>query len=589
MATYRSDRSQVTFAAEAAQGGYPEPIYGITGTGSALLSSAAAAGSKKITVSSTSGLIQGDFILIGTQTPTAANAATQEIRRIDFISGSDLYLDRPTAFYHAASAEVVEVTALPSDYASASGVFPAVTWLPGVYDTVTLPEPTSAVEPTYFLGTNSNRNFTHAYRGSQSYDGSLSAITLLNGWPLRFPIGKVTTIQSSAVESGLSTTIATASNKGDTVIEVSATTSAAAGDLVYIGNSATQSSATNAEIRQIVKVDAVNSLLYLNYPLNLAHASSETVKEITHTQGTTLYTHTISETSDLDTISLSALFKDSSDTDGNALIRRYYGGMVSSASLTAEEGGLVQFSWDSIPFMGMVHNIKNAWDSTSNSQITGIPGYHLTSDPGTNASLDYVGVPLVDADGGDYATAADSTENAGFPTTEPYYFSQGIITMFGATIARVRDFSLSIDNAVEPRYYIEQRGDTRRRGPSELHEQRRTYTMAATLVPDSIDVDGTYSADSANAIFAEYLLQGDYGSFGSNQGIKGFGIELQFSRSVNDYIKLTVAGSTSQGSPNAVLTAAPVQIDGNNPLQLSAEILIKSISIEVKDYQPFYP
>jgi len=610
MATYRSDRSQLTFAAEAAQGGYPEPIYGINGTGTASLSSAADAGSKKITVSSTSGLIVGDFIIIGDDAPSAANAATQEIRRIEFISGSDLYLDRPTAFYHAAGADVEERTSLPVDYSGGAaetvgdGVFPAVTWLPGVYDTVTLPEPVNTIEPTYFLGTDSNRNFTHAYRGSQSYDGSLTGITLLNGWPLRFPIGKVSTV-SSATPSGLDTTLSSASKKGDTVIDVASTQSGdpladiLEGQLVSIDDTS-----GNTEIRQVIAVDSSdggNGLLYLNYPLTLAHAASATVDQIAHVGGTpgtagTTYTHTIAETTDLDTISWSALFKDSADTDGNALIRRYYGGMVSSATISAEEGGLVQMSWDSVPFMGMVHNIKNAWDSTADTSITGtsadtgIPGYHLTGDPNTNASLDYVGVPLVDQDEYDYATAADSAEYAGFPTTEPYYFSQGVITMHGATIARVRDFSLSIDNAVEPRYYIEQRGDTRRRGPSELHEQRRTYSMTATLVPDSIDIDGTYTADSADAIFSEYLLQGDYGNLGANQGIKGFKVELQFSRSLNDYIKILVDDSTaSQGSPNAVLTAAPVQIDGNNPLQLSAEILIKSLSIEIKDNEPYYP
>jgi hypothetical protein len=600
MATYRSDKTQLTFGPEAAQGGYPEPIFAYSDsdgivTARTTSDGAVEAGSKKITVDSASGLAVGDFILIGGHaTGTEANQQQQEIRRIDFIDGLDLYLDRPLGMYHPDQVEVDEISALPVDYASNKGVFPVVTFLPGVYDTVTLPEPANTIEPSYFLGTDANRNMTHAYRGQQSYDGSLSSVVLVNGWPIRFPFGKMLTVQSTEAYPGVGagdTTIASgkAAKKGDVVVEVTDETDIAAGSFVYIGDNATQASATNAEIRQVIEVDATNNLLYLNYGLQFDHAAGDSVKELDHTWDTSLYTHTISETTDLDTISWSVLFKDSADTDGNALIRRYYGGMVSSATISAEEGGLVQMSWDSVPFMGMVHNIKNGWDAQGDSQGANLPGYHLTSDPGTNTSLDYVGVPMADATDGGYVTAADSDENAGFPDTEPYYFSQGEITMHGATIARVRDFSLSVDNGVEPRYYIEKRGDTRRRGPSELHEQRRSYSLSATLVPDSIDVDGTLSADTANAIFSEYLLQGDYGALGTNQGIKGFGITLEFARSANDYIKITVSESTKQSEPNAVLTAAPLQIDGNNPLQLSAEILLKSLSIEIKDYQPFYP
>ena len=37
-----------------------------------------------------------------------------------------------------------------------------------------------------------------------------------------------------------------------------------------------------------------------------------------------------------------------------------------------------------------------------------------------------------------------------FPSTEPYYFSQGSFTLFGQEFARVRAVSISISNSVEP-------------------------------------------------------------------------------------------------------------------------------------------
>ena len=310
-----------------------------------------------------------------------------------------------------------------------------------------------------------------------------------------------------------------------------------------------------------------------------------------------MYTHTITEQNELPSISMQAMFKDTGDTDANAFIRKYYGGYVSSASISAEEGGLVQMSWDSIPFMGMVHNIENAFGG--GSQVTDIPGYTLTGTPGTNASYDYVGAPFVNASGNFSAPGATvavpntdgsaSTYITGYPRTDPYYFTQGEITLHGVVVARIRDFSISINNNIESRYYIEKRGDMRRRGPSQLHEGRREYTMSCTVVPDSIEV-AKAGASTTRTIFEEYLMQGDYGDFGSNEGIKGIGLKIEFTRATNDTITLEVTGSSTQGAPNAYITNAPMQIDGNNPLQIPVEIGIRTWdTIQVKDKEPFYP
>jgi hypothetical protein len=627
MAIYRSDQTKVTFGTEPAQGAMPEPVYATAGSGgvTTTLSKAATVGDKKISVGTTNNIVAGMSVIIG-QAATASTDTTvrnqQEIRVVEHVSvisaAGDLYLDRPLAFSHTQSERCHEITAYPTDFSAAAGVVPCITWLPGVYDTVTLPEPSSAVDPAYFLGVDEKRQFTHAYRGQQSLDGSISSFALLNGWPLRYPFGSVNTAgvaSDAANDAGDSAnyngTLETASPKGATIlfVDIDGDDQIATGDVIRIFNT------VNSEVRQVINVDAVPitgsgdgggeavDAIWLNYPLNFAYGEQATdvggiteIKEQTHTL-TQTYKHTISADVELDTISLQALFKDSTDTDGNALIRKYYGGMVGSATLSAEEGGLVTMSWDSIPFMGMVHNIKKGWDSAGNAEVVQVAGFHLTGDPGSNRSLDYVGVPAIDTTGTDhYVIETDETLlntddiKVGFPRTAPYYFSQGEITMFGNVVARIRDFSLSINNNLEPRYYIEQRGDIRRRGPSAIHEARREYTISCTLVPDSFAVAGTPTAITDANIFREFLLQGDYGAIGANAGLSGFGLTLKFSRGTVDYIKFDIAASTTAGQPNAVITNAPVQIDGNNPLQIPVEILVRKFTtIEAVDTEPFYP
>ena len=625
MAIYRSDQTKVTFAAEAGLGGTPEPMWAVAGssTNATALTALAAPGDKKITVGAVAGVIDaGNFILIGNQTLSAAidsQLGQQEIRRIEQVSGLDLYLDRPIGHYHPSASEVKHATAFPADYTSNAGYFPALTFIPGVYDTVTLPEPSNTIDPTFYLGFNTKRNFSHAYRGQQSYDGSISSFALLNGWPLRYVFGSVSSTGTDCDSGELDTTISATAKKGDTCIIVTENdgsgleTLVAEGDFIRITSAAAvtdaQTGATTeagTDIRQIVKLDATTGttttfLIQLNMPLSRNYAAGAVVHELEHLTGSTVYTHTITEQNELPSISMQAMFKDTADADANALIRKYYGGYVSSATISAEEGGLVQMSWDSIPFMGMVHNIENAFDATAGTpaEVADIPGYTLTGTPGTNASYDYVGAPVVDGTNfvaDDEVTVpntgageAASTYTSSYPQSDPYYFSQGEITLHGVVVAKIRDFSISVNNNVEPRYYIEKRGDIRRRGPSQLHEGRREYSMTCTVVPDSIEVAKTGTAAS-RTIFEEYLMQGDYGAFGSNQGIKGIGLKIEFTRATNDTITLEVTGSTDAGAPNAYIINAPVQVDGNNPIQIPVEIGIRAwTTIQVKDKEPFYP
>ena len=118
--------------------------------------------------------------------------------------------------------------------------------------------------------------------------------------------------------------------------------------------------------------------------------------------------------------------------------------------------------------------------------------------------------------------------------------------------------------------------------------------MTCTIVPAAIDATHTASSHTRN-VFTEYIGQADASAFGTNAQMTGFAMDLSFIRGPladathgNDTITITVPASTDN-KPGAILTAAPLQIDGNNPLQTSAEILIRTLSITIEDNEPFYP
>ena len=93
----------------------------------------------------------------------------------------------------------------------------------------------------------------------------------------------------------------------------------------------------------------------------------------------------------------------------------------------------------------------------------------------------------------------DGTRDFG---AEPYYFSRGSIKFMGQEFAKIRSFSLTVGNNEEPRYYLK-RTMGRHRGPTEILEQRREYTMSVTLaLPDA-----TASTANTATVFKELQLE----------------------------------------------------------------------------------
>ena len=577
MAVYRSDQAQLTFAVEAAQGGDPEMIEGTAGTGSTTISAAFEAGSRSITVASNSNFTVGDQIRIGTVHGTPAQTVTEhEVRRIELIDSTTFVLDRPTAFYHASGQEVKEITALGGD-ATRNDDGKYLTWIPGVYESVDTPDPEMAIEPRRFLGTQSKRNFAIAYKGQQTLSGGVSGIVLLNGIPLRFPIGKVVTTPSSVTSHTV--LLNGAAKKGDIFISLDGgdVGDIAVDDYINIDDG----SSTVSEVRKVVLIPSSGNYK-LNAPLQFDHADNVSVAECA---GNATYTHVISETTSLDTVSWHVHMRDSDETTANDFDRRYVGGMIGSSTISGEEGGLVTMSWDSVNFLDMVHNQASQTSSQlySGASVTAtMPRYGLMQ----AIDVDDVGEPGLN-------------NGTGFPTTEPYYFSQGQVKFFGQEFARIRSFSLSISNGEEPRYYIQRSGMGRHRGPSEIFEGPREYSMSASVtLPDTIAATAT-TQTGATELFKQLLLEGDFGGTSAAQRMAGFTISLRFDRGTNDSIIIDIPSSSTAGSPTAASAAlnsqgafirtAPHTITTDNPFQVELDILFRGMKITVNDSVPVYP
>ena len=602
MGVYRSDQAQLTFAAEAGQGGDFEMLEGASGSASTTLSTSVNAGGRTITVASASGFTVGDFIRIGTVEDTYASTITEhEIRRIEAISGTTFTLDRPAAFYHGASddgtaTEVKEVTGLgdEGDVTRHGDNNKFITFIPGIYETIDTPDPEMSIEGRHFLSTQSKRNFSVAYSGTQSLVGSVSGITLLNGWPLRFPIGTVRTFPIASSTSGSTgLTLNGAVKKGDVYILLNAVTNLVDGDYIVIGYTSDDSNST-AEVRRIV--DIISSRVKLNYPLSFDHATSTAVRECTTAS---VYTHTIEEAVDLDTVTWHVHMKDSTETATKDFDRRYVGGMIGSSTISAEEGGLVSMSWDGVNFLNMMHNQRNQ-ETVAASSNDLYYGASITANMPRFALMQSIDSDDIGEPSHKGGAVNDGT---GYPTTAPYYFSEGTIKFFGQEFARIRSFSLSISNGEEPRYYIGKQG-ARARGPYEIREGAREYSMSATVaLPDaSMTADaavGTTNFQSgALELFRQLLLEGDYGH---NEYKSGFTSTIKFERGANDYIIIDIPGSAtgSAGTPTTAtnqlnkqgmfINVANHGITGDNIFQVDLDMIFRALKITVVDSIPVYP
>jgi len=589
MAVFRSDQSQLTYAMESAPGGDVELNNGsLKSSGThADIKGAVTAGTSQVEYDGiTNGpFIVGDMVRIGpgtsTSDATSSTEAPYEVRRI--VHGTDLsandntiFFDRPLGFNHADNTTISEI-----DASATTVQQKIITEVPGVYESVTLPDMTPSFEPRYFLGVGQKRDWTKMYVGAQSFTGSLPGFIPLNGKPLRWAIGSVFDVPS-AVESA-STDINGAVSKGDIYVTLDGSHGYSAGDFICFASSGTIRTGTSVddtsqEIQKIAAFPSTN-VARLEKPFRFDHPDDSAAREVS--SGATIKHHIV-ESVLLDTMSWHAHMRDSSETTANDFDRRYVGGFVGSCSISADEGSMLMTSWDTVQFLDMFHNQKESSQSDVN------PGSEAANTGVFNNDSMSAGMPR-------YTDMLDiSSSDASLPTTEPYYFSQGQVKIMGQEFARVRSFNLSISNGEEARYYIAPRFG-RQRGPAEIREGRRSYGLSCTLaLPDSGASETAVSRNTATEFFKQLLMEGNYGS-----GMEGFNIELTFTRGTNDSIQIlipadytsgdeTTGAEPGLGENGAFLTNAPHPISGEPILQVGAEFSCRNLKIIVTDTEKVY-
>ena len=243
--------------------------------------------------------------------------------------------------------------------------------------------------------------------------------------------------------------------------------------------------------------------------------------------------------------------------DGSNFSMNYVGNKVSRLTMNFAEGEPVNFSMD---FMGkdMMHNIgEDQGTGTLNQKVLKYQAAYTEANHTTQAS-NLAAVSAINSAAG--ATVHPSPMKEVRVTEQPYFFSNASIKFKNTTFARFRNFSFSVDNALDPRYYIGQQDagepNSNRQVVSEILEGRRTLSFTGTL-----DMDGTSDTAPNDAVFLQWLLnEGVHGSADvrDNPVIQGLQIVITLER-----VALSATGS-DKNYDRMVLTMPKKSTDNSN-------------------------
>lgn len=270
------------------------------------------------------------------------------------------------------------------------------------------------------------------------------------------------------------------------------------------------------------------------------------------------YVHNFSQAITLPSLTVGAEYVDAGGSA--ALYRRWYGGKMGRATYSAREEGFLMMSCD------MLFN-----------------GYGYRDFPGTGGSAPAGNLTGATTTGYDATIPVMTLDN---PCDEPYLFSYGALTLDGYPFARVKSFRLSVDNGLQPKYYVATRTDSAQRVPYEIREGRRSYSLS---VETDIERD-----NEGMRIYRELMAIGEYSNV-----YKGFVTTFTMTRKRSgsasmDTITFTMPGDgTAACGGNAqgcLIKSAPHNINSNDALvSVNMDIMVRSASITVADGNSTYP
>ena len=184
-------------------------------------------------------------------------------------------------------------------------------------------------------------------------------------------------------------------------------------------------------------------------------------------------------------------------------------------------------------------------------------------------------------------------------TEQPYFFSRADLKFGGVTFAKFRNFSISVNNQLDPRYYVTQSASTdNRQILTEILEGRRAITISGSL---DMDDTGTGAAAGAQAgpdiKMLQYLFNQGFNSGDPRDAaaVIGVSIEVELRRysdasaSSNDFdtltFKLPANDTLSANNPGLILSAArmPIPAPPQVHQNLDIEGITTSMRIEFKD------
>jgi len=231
------------------------------------------------------------------------------------------------------------------------------------------------------------------------------------------------------------------------------------------------------------------------------------------------------------------------DTNGTySLIREYYGGKVNRATLSAHEGEEVQVSLDDVSFKDIAHNLVGV------NKYSSSVGYSAPTNPSANR----------------------------------FMFAGGTLQFFGQKIARISSMSLSIDNNIQTKYYVNASGDPTNYSqvPNALIEGRRVYQM---------QVQFDLGDPSTDLLLFKYLMNESAASAGgaSTGGQIVMSFALATGSGSGEMIITTSPNGATSAAPGTVVTSGNISIPSpeNGLFPSTWNFSIDSLSITVPGSQ----